>query len=219
MATSVELRACGGIGPYTWSKTGNVVLSATTGTKITVSTDGANIDNFPSNVAYVDVGYTYSRTDAGDCGDGSGSRQDSLVVTVLNSFISYHCDGTLFGGGGLSDPGNDPLLPIHVVGATCGFGGPFSYDRNDSQAYTINGARHDTPFTISIAFGYYGTTYTAPTVTIPSTLGTNQLVTIQTNLDVRSAAMIAGGCDRCNDPSGATVTVTDAAGVSVTTTF
>ena len=39
-ASSIQLKACGGLGPYSWTKTGNVTLSASTGTLITVTPNG-----------------------------------------------------------------------------------------------------------------------------------------------------------------------------------
>ena len=52
---SLQLKACGGIGPYTWSKTGSVVLSTTTGPSTTV-TPPTNSGSAVAGTAYIKYG-------------------------------------------------------------------------------------------------------------------------------------------------------------------
>jgi len=82
---SLTLIACGGRTPYTWSHTGSVVLSATTGTKITV-TPPTNSGSGVSGVAYEIDGYQCSVvfTGAGNCG--------SVGVVAVNKSVTYGCN-------------------------------------------------------------------------------------------------------------------------------
>ena len=78
---------CGGRGPYTWSKTGSVVLSGTTGTNITV-TPPTNSGSGVAGTAYKKYG--------GRCDSGGGAPVDCAGATWLqNRAASYDCNDTL----------------------------------------------------------------------------------------------------------------------------
>jgi len=67
-----------------------------------------------------------------------------------------------------------------------------------------------------IRWDYNSHTWQGPGITLSSSIDDNHhLYPEYTLFDVRTAAVIAGGCSPC-DATGATVTVTDAVGVSVT---
>jgi hypothetical protein len=54
MASSVLLKACGGLGPYSWEKTGNVTISDTTGPHVMVSVLEPCVDPTGATVTVTD---------------------------------------------------------------------------------------------------------------------------------------------------------------------
>lgn len=82
---SLQLKACGGRAPYTWSKTGTVVLSTTSGSQTTV-TPPAN-----SGSAVVGIAYWHSFYECSGC-SGSACNTVGPEITVIRN-----CDDTSSG--------------------------------------------------------------------------------------------------------------------------
>ena len=79
----LDLIVCGGRGPYTWSKTGSVVLSRTTGNRITVTP--------PTNSGSAVSGKAYSKAVFGvGCGHSAGTTH-----AAGSTKASYNCDDSL----------------------------------------------------------------------------------------------------------------------------
>lgn len=93
---SLQLKACGGLAPYSWSKTGSITLSAATGDTITV-TPNANTGSGVAGVAYtknvascvvssgsVEVIFTeFGCNDVQQGGNNAGSTASALVCPVV----------------------------------------------------------------------------------------------------------------------------------------
>ena len=221
MASSITLRACGGLGPFTWSKTGNVTLSSTTGTQIKVSTVGGGGSNSwgGTEAACMNVILHTTRTHStpDDCSsNGSTGTRQSISADRTNGGAATCTDCN---GDSTPCPSvvlNNIQFTLHYTNCTTGVfpttlqGGSISVNGHDDSA-----GNNPTLVVELLAFsGVPGTPLTLLSYSdVPS--GT---VNVPTTIDIRSSAMIVGGCPacECDDPSGATVTVTDAAGVSVT---
>lgn len=83
----LNLKACGGLAPYTWSKTGSITLSKTTGPEITV-TPNANAGSAVAGVAYTLTGYSCSVC------NGNGTCFGAAQV-VEGKNLKYGCDDVL----------------------------------------------------------------------------------------------------------------------------
>ena len=220
MATSVKLKACGGLAPYRWSSTGDIELSATTGVNVTVSTTGAGVNNFPGSVAWTTVAFKLDQfTDNGSCGAGRFStvQWSSALVTL------YDCSHDVISTtGGMS---TDAQQRIQGSASLCG--GSTLDITEDAGTTNSNNAANTSPdgalglltVTMSLAplndqASAYSQVQTSGLLAFPGTT-----ITFPGEMDIRSQAMVNGGCEACDNPSGATVTVTDAIGVSVTYVF
>jgi hypothetical protein len=208
MATSVKLKACGGIGPYTWSKTGGLVLSNTTGIKVIVTAEGAN--EFEGQTAFVDVrGLTTRPADAP--GEPSGS-----VSCFNTTWLCYDCLGVFIAQCDIrSNFNNTDIYYLEGTSGDCstpysesgtGSGGSVQHSTCLAQSCTAK---------VHIVWNARGLDYTTPSLEVP--VATNNITVIEANVDLRSQAMIDGGCAPCGNTG--TVTVTDGAGVSVSYVF
>lgn len=83
MATSVRLKACGGLAPFAWSVTGPATLSNNTGTATTVS---CSEDSATAVVVTVTdaVGVSVSQAISGSCSCGDGCDFDTIVNIVTS---------------------------------------------------------------------------------------------------------------------------------------
>lgn len=187
---SLKLIACGGQGPYSWSKTGSVVLSATTGSTTTV-TPPANTGSGTAGTAYTAVkSYGYCGSSSPNCGPGCGPL---AAVT----WTEYGCNDNVISSGSADD-----------VGDPTGCGASF------------DGACVDGPCTdcvngnCRVGFGHC-----SGSVVFPSSASAAALLTPVTGgtvCDKRTAPMISAGCVPCGLNAGSTVSVTDAVGTVVT---
>jgi hypothetical protein len=187
---SLKLIACGGKPPYTWSNTGDVQLSKTSGSTTTV-TPPTNSGSAEAGVAYTKVVQASKDSNSidGDCTDG-GSQSNILV------YQDFGCDdaaessaqtATNTGGDdtgcGHSFEGSAPCKDgdCNVAGNSSGAACPGS---------NMVGASSNAAAVVSLSG--------APAC------------------DRRSAGMIAAGCKPCGVQSGSTVTVEDALGTQTT---
>ena len=187
---SLKLIACGGKGPYTWSKTGTISISATTGNTTTV-TPAANAGSAVAGDAYS----LYGKFQSGSAGTCAGAYKKQ----------KYKCDDTVSGAAVDDTCGAGTTLPNACTSGsditTCG---QMSCVTCTLIATTCSGAQ-DCP-----------TTCAAPNTTCKicdaATATGGKLV-----CDTRSAGMVSGGCSPCGvSTNGATVSVTDALGTVVT---
>ena len=235
MATSVVLRACGGLGPYTWSSTGAVSLSANEGTQVVVTPDGTGGDPTVAGVACAIIHYSWSYTVNQVCTGGH--------TYSINAFVSpstcYACSGNTTACGSWAR--GTLVLTLTSTVAECS---DFSSDlMNCQETGTLTTAGVGLQIcnlcggaSCSPNLQHHGPKdgsnvnlriqYTSPTAiqSIDQTVALNVTNSgtgnLATHADVRTASMISAGCPSCVcDPTGATVTVTDAVGTSVTYTF
>ena len=131
MATNtVRLKACGGLGPFTWSNTGPATLNVTTGTAVTLTCDDSTTDasaitvtvtdaasvsvttilagncacsvgSVPTGVAYVIPKVCHYYSECGSC--GSGNTFISIAGGI--DFDAYDCTGVYLWTGGVTGAG------------------------------------------------------------------------------------------------------------------
>jgi hypothetical protein len=204
MPSSVTLRACGGLPPYTWSKTGDITISNTEGPRTTVTADSEN--EFPGVVAKVDIYANFKRTVA-SC-DAIFNAQDNGE----GIWICYDCDGALMGPCTLHQLDERQHL---TSGVECDCSTPYTDDITSNNSAcpgsSVTGKAH-------IVWTDRGLDFNTPAIPITDTGGLFVRTLLQAGVDMRSQAMIDAGCEPCN-LSGATVTLTDDAGVSTSFVF
>jgi len=186
----LKLVACGGKGPYTWSKTGTVVLSVTTGNTTTV-TPAANAGSAVAGDAYT----LYGKFQSGSAGTCAAAYKKQ----------KYKCDDTVSGA---------------AVDDTCGAGTTLPNACTSGSDITTCGQMACVPCTLiaTICSGVQDcpTTCGAP-ITNCKICNAASATGGKLVCDTRSVAMVDAGCNPCGvSTNGATVTVTDALGVSVT---
>lgn len=177
----LELVACGGKGPYTWSKTGTIELSRTTGDRISVTP--------PTNAGSAVVGKAYSKAIFGvGCGHSLGTTHPAGQTKA-----SYNCDDSLI------------TCPDGVVGGTATV-----LAFLDSSCSCAEHSGHDVSGAGAIVEVSCSNLYaTGAECDAAKAIGS---IT-----DHRTAGMISDGCAPCGlAANGATVSVTDAAGVVAT---
>jgi hypothetical protein len=215
MPTSIELKACGGIGPYTWSSTGDVTLSATEGIQITVyagtpgQTDGSN-GAYSNTPAYAQIGLA--------CGEFPATGP-SCPTTVLADCCAqstvYNCAGEELDAQNWSCNAETGAFPTYSISGTdCG-GGPESESDNTGASCVDIIIESGTG-----TFSYTCTGFGSVSGSVPVEAAGSELKhPVSAYADLRTQEMIDGGCGfpgTCNDPAGATITLTDWAGVSTT---
>lgn len=172
----LKLVACGGRGPYTWSKTGNVTLSTTSGNTTIVKP--------PTNSGPSVAGQAYNK---GICGVSEAHPHNGG-----HSEARYGCDDDFQScSSGSTGATNDRLA--------------FLSDTESCAAHAGHAVTNCTGL-LTVTCTCTGATG-SECATAQSCGGIN---------DTRTAPMIAAGCAPCALNEGATVTVTDSVGVSVT---
>jgi len=193
---NLMLLACGGKGPYSWSKTGSITL---TGPKAgaqpsTTAIGSAVIVKPPTNSgsgvagnAYT-IYYLYCQHSGGGAGVCSGTKFNLFDWRKFgcNDVATTSCVGNSVDGTGCAVSPTSPCK-----GGDC----QTNCDSGNcsGQVPAFRGA--DTPCTHDANLGGGGM------------------------CDTRSAGMISNGCNPCGLQAGSTVTVTDALGTSVTITL
>ena len=218
---SVQLKACGGRAPYTWTKTGeNVNLSATTGASISVSKGDQNWVSgiSPGVVACLQPNLQVIFTECvGACIDGFVRA----TLSINDAFEQFDCNGNSLG---IAPQG---LYDSALATSTRTGGGLFEdltgFPRGFDTAECVAGA--PTTVTITINKGITSSLAQTSVVSIPWTVGTLSadcftpgyaIVVASKRFDLRSPAMDAAGCKSCCAEGPVTVTVTDALGVQNT---
>lgn len=172
---SARFLACGGVGPYTWSKTGTVTLSSTTGESTSVTP--------PANTGSSVVGTAYSIS----CFTCNGANCSSGVcANAIGAFNSiYNCNDSWDGDpNGCGGTGCGPTPSGSALNKCC----------NNNTNQCANNTCLD--------------------------LRNGGCTGITQSCDKRTAQMISDGCNPCGlAAAGATLTVTDAVGNSVTITL
>ena len=181
---SLKLTACGGRGPYTWSRTGSVGLkSANQTTAAGATATGATITvTPPANAAPGESPSTAAYT-LGIESVGCGHPH-----TVGNEWAQYNCADTFLS---CSTVIGGTTQAFAFIDATCSCGTHSGHAVSGGLAATVSCG-----LVCSVACD------------CAKTNGNMQ--------DRRTAGMIAAGCSPCGLNAGATVSVTDAAGVVTT---
>lgn len=162
---SLRLLACGGRPPYTWSNTGSVNLSATSGPS-TIVTPPTNSGSGEAGNAYKECHYVQQRVP--DC--------NAARTTLFIDSSVYGCNDQLItdGGDSTSCAAAPSASLMKCVSALSGCDIPECAASGHSDHYKASA------------------------------------------VDIRTAGMIAAGCNPCGVQAGATVTVTDSLGVQTT---
>lgn len=233
---SVKLKACGGLGPYTWSKTGNVNLSATTGVCITATSSatedtGPGLD--PLEMAYVKahIGAIFKRLVTNNCGPGIHSWNiDHYAYLSLDKYncnqqflcntATSDCDFTEAHEGLACGVVSITPCPLTISGCS-GVGGcpgaPFSIDCCESPTVSLS-YEYDP---VSTGLTCLGTNVTFSQSVSEGTgdsggfFGTLEDIGTTDFINVKSSGSCAGSSGGCTQGT-TTVTVTDAAGASAT---
>jgi hypothetical protein len=192
---SIELRACGGKEPYNWTKTGSLVLSKTTGDKITV-TPPANSGSAVAGNAYALLG-KFPMGDTGSCIQAYIRETYGCNDQVItSSCITASCHPT-----DTCTSGSDITNCSQLACVACTY----------EPVVTCNGAGH-LDCKSPCASGTTGCKICQSNCASVSRG--------KTACDKRSAGMVSAGCNPCGmSTSGTTVTVTDAVGTAVTITI
>lgn len=192
---SLRLLACGGQGPYSWSKTGSVTLTGPqAGASAGTTAEGSSVTVRPptnSGSAVAGNAYTIYYLYCQHSGGGAGVCSGALFN--LFDWRKYGCDDAATGnctGNSVDGTGcaASPTSPCKAGDCqdNCSSG-------NCSGTQSFRGA--DTPCTHDANLSGGGM------------------------CDTRTAGMISNGCNPCGLQAGSTVTVTDALGNSVTITL
>jgi len=192
---SLKLIACGGKGPYTWSKTGTLSISTTTGNTTTV-TPAANAGSAVAGIAYRLYG-KFTVSDIGTCVGGyiRAAYGCDDVESVIEACITSNCNPT----------------------DTCTSGADIS---NCSQMACVSSCVQHPTLTCNDGLG--GGPCIMPQVSGVTTTkfcqsGCGDVTRGKLVCDRRTAGMVSNGCNPCGmSINGATVSVTDALGTIVT---
>jgi len=212
---SIRIKACGGQGPYTWTKTGNCQLSATEGIAITVlstATGGGGTPGvFPGAVAFAKPGALYTFTVTPN-GCGAPTPQTDIVFALHGE--SYDCDGGFITNALPAEYLSRDTVCVNVVCASAGT------STTCLSSYTTTLCDDCAP---NIDFTY---TPSAPIWSGAANYSCNLALSqggplatafCSTMADVRTQTMKDGGCGSGPCSQGTTtVTVTDAVGVQAT---
>jgi len=197
MASSVSLRACGGLPPYTWSKTGNISLLNTTGTRVTVIVLGSGA-GIASNFLLTATSGALSCT-TGTCATYGNGGAYAIGGSPNWQVRTTDCNGNTVTGCGVSNPN----ITLGSTNVNC------SPDCTGTLVITANGS-------CTGAGGSCSASGLIDTITL--TCGSASGILHNTDIlatGVHEYLIIDGG----GSIGGATVTVTDAAGISVTHVF
>lgn len=233
-AETFQIRACGGMGPYTWSKSGNVSLSSTSGACITVtstqSQSGNGWGSGPVNVpAYATdpqiLVIEYSLQGGGATCDSSGGRFTTVRIhgPIVANF--WDCNGTFLYGGlaGLACLSGSNVQTTYSP--TCS-GASGVVNSCGGGLVTIDGPKDGTDIEMIFTLtpqNSAGSSYSG-NLSVPITPFPGQYYQFDDPgpIDIRTEQMIASGTCPFGGGGGSctqgttTVTVTDAAGVSAT---
>jgi len=183
---SLDLKVCGGIGPYTWSKTGSITLQVgAAGTPGTTAAGPAITVKPPTNAGSGVAGDAYWLIKEA-CEASTGGVSDIYKVYSCNDALNS-ANSAVAATLNCPDVGHQSTcasrprcIPANPSGSFCNCGGG-----------TFQGQT-----------GVSGSTFCDPAGGFVC--------------DKRTALMISGGCSPCGLQSGSTVTVTDALGTQVT---
>jgi hypothetical protein len=208
--SSVRLRACGGLAPYEWSVTGSATLSSSTGTRTTVSVNQSG--GTPGQAAFLINGMMRAQWyDNGNCG-GGGNLGEGTISSLLRGTV-VDCFGDPTGGTSTG------LTSLSATIDRCG-GGTGNLTLPDASIHSQVGfPLHQADVTVSIHIA--SSPSLANEYNGSATLGQTAVSTFEDNpltpstIDLRTQDMIDDGCVDCSDLGEILVTLTDAAGVSV----
>lgn len=195
-AKSNTFIACGGRGPYTWSRTGTVKIAGAGQTAGSTATGSTIVATPPTNSSPGTSGTAYTVVkEYGRC-SVSGTCVNTCGDLNAAVWSDYGCNDNLIGSGNADYVGDVTGCGATFVGVCAS--GPCSCSTCIVSSGHCTGSRT------------YATALDAATALIPVTGGTS--------CDRRSGAMISAGCAPCGTVNGDTITVTDALGTSVSVT-
>jgi hypothetical protein len=186
---SLKLLVCGGRGPYVWSRTGSVNLKGANQATAGAAAAGTAITvTPPTNAGSGVAGTAYSKTIVGiGCGHTVGTTHGAG-----NTAASYGCNDNLLACPDLAVAQLQTVMAFLDSACSCG----------THSGHAVSGAAGVTTVSCTNSYG------TGAECTAAAAVGAM--------LDVRTAPMIAASCSPCGLNEGATVSVTDTAGVTTT---
>lgn len=191
-AKELVIKVCGGVGPYDFEHTGSVKFKNQDGTTQDTFTPPAN--SFSPQVKVVPP------TNSGSGEAGTAYRKDYVSCSV--------CAAT---------PGQCFSTGQHYVPVSDLYGCNDQFLSTTNTSSCADGFPASLPVTTFTSCPSGGLPNPAVTGSNPPVCGPGACV--QHDCDVRTAGMISAGCNPCGVQSGAVITVTDAAGVSVSVTL
>ena len=225
---SFRIKACGGLAPYTWSKTGTVSLSSTSGACITVTStetaSGSGWGSGPAGAAWLHnpkIQIHQYDTNNGPCTGGNFTTFSAGNI-VLGTV--YDCAGNIVASGTSCPSGME--MTIDATPSCTGCNDPDD-DAPNCGGWTLScGPRDGSSIEITLTCtpqNSAGSSYSGIATVAPIAFpGIQATFDNAGPIDIRSQAMVdagtcvfGGGGGSCTQDS-TTVTVTDKAGVSAT---
>jgi hypothetical protein len=219
----ITFKACGGVAPYKWTKSGGINIQPQGAfVKASVTGKKSTYTGSSSDIAFVRLGYATS-----DCPTSSACAAGGLLgdgnAGVARIAECYNCDMTMKSQ---AQTCADVLVPGYSAGFSrtlsvvkCSTGvrhGPFAVGTaNEITGFTQSGTVN---FTADYSGdGGFSAGGTVPVTPIVGSECTSKRV-LHAVVDVRTQAMKNAGCNMTCGAAivGATITVTDGTGVSVT---
>lgn len=186
------VKVCGGVGPYTFTHTGSVKFKQPNGTAL-----DTQVTTVKTTAPQVKV---TPPTNTGSAESGTAYRKDYISCSSCSA-----TPGRCFSTG-------QHYVPVSDL-----------YGCNDQFLSTTGASNCGDGYAATLATTVF-TSCPSLGLPTPAVTGSNPAVCasgacVLHECDVRSAGMISAGCNPCGVQSGSVVTVTDAAGVSVSVTL
>jgi hypothetical protein len=198
-----QLKACGGIGPYTWSIEGPATIDPpsgdTTTVKVVRTSGSGGGSGFPGQIAFTRpyIPYQFYNTGSPCCDGGFGANATTYVVGA-QAGTGYDCAGDVTGGDTI-----DFASTFVVPAGDCAASRTVNTPQGSNTEFNSSGGDECGPApgsTITGTASFTNANGTWENTFLLPMLGNSSVVQVHADsfVDKRSAAMIASGT--CNEP-------------------